>query len=425
MKILFEASNQNQFALTFVFQTDFAVFSKVEIQTRTYDYRIVKLVGYSVTSQLIDIDTCNKDDCECEQWDKDSFDEAREYFDQLCVHLQHHRGYYRVQIAFEDAEHLQNACDHPNTQLNERVMDFLKRTIDRYLPLGIPHDLEIEHATNKLSKLFRAICNGRPFEIVSHLSNMYYQIMAHASGGSRKQIDHRKNDNRKNCRPTLDTFDLLNGKVESVKRVSSLLDAIRRGIAENVNPLDYIYHNYLNINLQPILSGSMEYREFIWKFKLAPISNRIRSVFKVAKSKWTESFRRDIGNQRYLLHSTHFYNAMNILRDGLQIAPDHVFSYNRWAGKGIYFHDRIDATSAFAQRLNHDIILVCRVALGDIEIIEKCPFNKDPTYVYPLPSYKHSLRQLGTGCCSNFEQFDEFIVQNADQVKIEFIVELN
>lgn len=347
--------------------------------------------------------------------------DARNHFKQLCVHLQHYSGYYRVQIVFQNANHLQYARGQPKSQLSACVVEFVKRIIDRYVPLGIPKYRQIEEILTKLSEILRVLCESK-FEIIVYLSNTYYEMMAHPSGRGHKQTD--PNPNRKNCRPPLDNIGLLTGKIEHMDHHISLIEAVEQGIqAENLNPLDYIYHNYLNVNLWPINSGTWEYRQFISYFGLASISSRLKSVFKVKKREWTERFRCDIGNQCYLFHSTHSANAINILKNGLQIAPKHVFSYNRWAGKGIYFHDGIAATHSYAQRLNHHIILVCWVALGNMEIIEKCQFNKNPNYVHPLPCNKHSLIQLGSGQ-SYFEQYDEFIVQNVDQVKIEFILEL-
>lgn len=380
-------------------------------------------MGCSVTSYNVDIDAYTE--YPYEQREFQSFVESRNYFDQTCDSLQHSGG-YRVLIAWINAEHLQNAPNQPISELEEIVMDFLKCIIDRYMPLGIPQDQQIQMASNKLSDGFRTISGETNYDII-YLSNSYYQMIPHSSGRSRKQWGNpfQRCDNRKNCRPPLNTIDLLNGKFEYNRRLSWLVQAIQQGIqAENVNPLDYIYNNYLNINLRPIINGSNEYRQFIWQFGFAPISYSIKRVFEVEKTEWTENFRNDIGNHQYLFHSTHLANVVSILKDGLQIAPPHVFSYNRWAGKGIYFHGNVAATSTYAQRLNHDAILVCRVALGNVQNIGRCLFNKNPNFVYPLAWNMHSLIQLGTGR-SFYEQFDEFLVQNVHQVKIEFIVELN
>lgn len=420
------------FTLILVFQADFAVFSKVDIQTRAYDYQIVELMGRSVSTNSIDIDTYAK--YNYRQWKWTSFVDARNHFRQLCVHLQHYCGYYRMKIVFQNANHLQYIRAQPKSQLNESVSKFLERMIDRYLPLGVPKYRQINEALTKLSEILRVTSEEPKDEetlekrkdLIIYLSNTYYEMMAHPSGRGQKQTDPNPNQSRKiNCRPPVHNIHLLTGKIEHVNIQILFIEAVEQGIqTKNLNPLDYIYHKYLSVNLWPINSGTWEYCQFISYFRLISISNRLRSVFNVDKREWAERFRRDIGNQRYLFHSTHSANLVNILKNGLQIAPNHVFSYNRWAGKGIYFHDRVDAAHSYARRLNHHIILVCYVALGNMEIIENCQFNKNPNYTHPLPWNKQSLKQLGTGR-SSFEQYDEFIVQNEDQVKIEFILELS
>lgn len=406
-----------------------------------------------MTSTPINVDTFRE--CAGERREFQSFGDARQEFDQMCDFFQH-SGHYRMKIAWENAEQLQNACDQPNSQLNGTVLDFIKCMIDHYMPLGIPHEEQIQMASQKLIEIRRKIGYGsyNLFDIIQ-LSNAYYQMIPHSSGRNQHQqciqfiSPNYLYDNRKNCRPLLNTNELWMGKIAYIERLSSLEKAFRQGIkAENMNPLDYIYNNYLRINLMPIPNRSIEYRQFLSQFGLMRIASRIKRVFNVQKTEWMENFVWDIGNHHYLFHSTHLANVVNILKDGLQIAPAHVFSYNRWAGKGIYFHGSVDAANSYASRLNHNVILVCRVALGCVHTIHRCMFIEDPDYVFPLGPGEHSLRQLGRnwslfefnhaynawlpaatqmehwGPWSKWEQYDEFLVQSAYQVNIEFILEL-
>lgn len=224
-----------------------------------------------------------------------------------------------------------------------------------------------------------------------------------------------------------------------------MLSALHRGIQdENLNPLDYIYNSYFNINLKPIETNTDEYEQFRNNFGV----DGIRRLFKVEKPEWTNNFQDDIGNHHYLFHSTSLVNTVNILKDGLQIAPRHAFSYNRWLGRGIYFHGSVIATNSYKQKINNRIVLICRVALGNIKIAERCPFNQKPNYVFPLESGKHSIRQLGSeqsefefnnainaylptgtkrlnGQWGKWEPYDVFLVQNVNQVKIEYIIDLS
>lgn len=367
---------------------------------------------------------------------------ARNYFNEECDRYEN-MGWHKMKMKWENVDHfIQDSSihDQPNSHLNESVMGFLKCILDRYLLPGIPQRQQIDSASQVLSNISFAIRNGRfinMYDIIV-LSNKFYQMIPHAGR-------NHLNDIRRNCRPPLENSDLLYGKEVYILLISSFLYALQQGIqAANLNPLDYVYNQYFSVNLMPIATNTYEYCQFLKNFGV----DRIHRLFKVEKTEWTENFRNDIGNHHYLFHSTHLANAVGILKDGLQIAPIHVFSYNRWAGKGIYFYGSIAAINAYARKLNHKIVLVCRVALGNTQIIERCPFNTDPNFVYPLGTGLHSIKQLGTEeSCFHFSQansanlpiatrflygpwgkwecYDEFIVQNANQVKIEYIIELS
>lgn len=385
------APNRCTILLFLHFQANFAVFSRVNIEHGMFLHHKIQLANLTVTSFAVDIGTCSTS--AHEQWGFQSIEEALEQFDLLCYLLQQ-KGYYRMEIAWENAEQLQNVHYLLHSQLNGIVLHFLKCSIDQYMPLGVPHAQQIQWAEETLMEISRTLSNRliNPIRI-THLSNRHYEMIPHSSG--RNSNRHH----RKQWRPLLNSDRLLYGRNEYIKRLFSLVRAINGCVlAGDENPLDYIYHNYLRVNLMPVEYGSCSYRQFLADFGFVYIPWCIQQVFYVHKLEWANDFRNDIGNDHYLFHSTHLANSVNILRDGLQSAPAHVFSYNRWAGKGIYFHGSVDAAHAYASQFNHNVILVCRVALGCIKNIDRCMFIKDPDYEYPLQSNQDSLRQLGQGC---------------------------
>lgn len=343
--------------------------------------------------------------------------------------------------------------DEPPTNLHARTAEFIGRMIDAYMPLGILNSTGLRDARNVLNEIRQSLNQPYSTATVQFLmdkSNQFYQMIPH--------IEFNLVQPRK--LPQINTTDGCRNKTELIDHMEAVSTAIQTGRQmENRSVLEFIYHNFMNVELKPILSEDSDYGAFIRNFNIDLRFQPIKFLFSARKPYEPNAFPAEntIGNVHYLFHSTHLANLIDILREGLRVAPNHVFSYNRWYGLGIYFYGHFSAALDHADRLKHKIILVCRVALGNIEIFETSHnIFGNPNMFYPLQSNKKSLKVLGLihrstfafneaydaylplqtnlavpfadiwKVCSNtsYRYNDEFLVQHKSQVKIEYIIEL-
>lgn len=380
-----------------------------------------------------------------------SEEEAAQAFTSYCERLR--ETHHELNIDFENSANL--SFIQPNSQLDASVAVFLNRILDNYMILGIPNVQELNGAREVLRQIGESI-NSRPMrersdiidenhhlhEFIFNQSNEFYQMIPHVGPGYFSDI-------RRGFRPPIETEHIWRAKTEVLQRLETVLNIIESGIqAEGVHPLDYLCDNLLQTRITPIPTN--EYGSFIKDFDISSKDSAlIKGVFKVHKDTWDANFRNDIKKHHYLFHTAHMSKMMDILRDGLKVAPSHVVSLNRWLGKGIYFFGNSKAIFSYAGKLKCDVVLVCRVAMGETEIMKRNYDYRPPNYMHELDDGKHSIRSLGRGYESTFDwndeknaylptgvdstgekgshydEHDEFLVQNEDQVKIEYIIELN
>lgn len=327
--------------------------------------------------------------------------------------------YYVVGINYENVKHM--VLDQPVSQSDGAIVKFIEYILDTYMPIGIYNLNQINDARSILNK---------PSVGTTQNSNSFYQMIHHAGWS----------DFEKGNRPPITKL-----KMEMLDILESVIKALEEGVkSSGINVLDHFCNEYLQIELKPIsdsteftLCSALEGYGFV-------------NLFKIEKNAWNLQFESAIGKDHFLFHATRAGNMIGILKDGLLPAPTYVNSINRWLGKGIYFFGSYEAAHKYAERNFCDIILVCRVALGNSVIISECRYNEDPNFKYPLPTNKHSITQLGKkyrtvfklnndlqaniaiaqtfiqcDSHSNYVDFDEFVVQNKNQVKIEYLVWVN
>lgn len=384
----------------------------------------------------------------------DSAEAAKMAFDKHCNSLRD--THYQLQIDYENVEAL--SFNQPNTQLNESVATFLQRILNSSLILGILNVQEISNARRILNELEKMLKRRPKREqndliddtdqlqpIVIDKSNKFYQIIPHVGPAY-------DDDVRKGSRPPIETIKLCRAKNEVVNRLEIVLNHLNKGIqTEDVNPLDYFYDNLLKTELTRILP-SIEYESFISNFNIhSDDVSQLRNVFRVRNHRCNQRFSNDIGNHHYLFHTARMDHLIDILKDGLQVSPEHVVSYNRWLGKGIYFFGNLKAILSYSSRVKRKIVLVCRVALGEIQESKEHFFHHLPDdYIHKLDNGKNSLRVRGQKFQSLFQRdssrnaylpsgvdechhknpsqhllHDEYLIQHGNQVQIEYIIELN
>lgn len=373
---------------------------------------------------------------------------ATKQFRQLCVEI--NKTHRVMKLVHESSESLK--INQPKSYLHESVTEFLERILDTYMPLGIPSIQELISARSILKQIKykmknspNRITDDSTNKFITKKSNEFYQMIPRIG--------------RNLHRPRIDTIDQCNIKREIIKRLELILKTIETGVQrKKINPLDFLCNSFLDVELTPIPKDHSKYSTFISDFHILDgFQNKIKHLFSVKKKEWCNTVKSDTGNPHYLFHSTQLINMIDILREGLRIAPAHVHSFNNWFGRGIYFYGDAEAVFNYAQRLEHKIILVCRVALGKPQIHDNYNmFNTNRDLVYPLQRNKQSLKvngklmrsafqwnetykaylPLGAKCItsaidmlnivakSSYGHDDEFLVQHENQVIIKHIIEM-
>lgn len=361
--------------------------------------------------------------------EKTAFDD----YSELTVALQCVYKYHWVKIDYENIDDM--ISTQPNSTLDEKVQIFLKDISNKYLSLGVPNETVFANARAILEDVRRQIRTAQnegrePSEFIEE-SNEFYQLIPCSGNGYFSNY-------RKGARPPIDSFQRCNEKSLLIDQMESIIATLPTG-----NSLDNFY-NYLNIKLQPV----NDRREFLslsnWKYE-----RRIKQLFKIEKNAWNDNFNLNIGNHYYLFHATHFTHLIGIFKDGLLATPPNVVTVNCYQGKGIYFSGGHTGVLKYADNRRRKIILVCRVAMGKIKELKKYENNFDLEYVHPLTN-ENSLMARGVKYRSHFRRnevlnastplkeeeidsdieyertdtHDEFLVQNANQIKIEYIVQL-
>lgn len=432
---------------------DFAVFTRVQIdlsQGFCNRYKCVKIINNDV---FISGETNIGEKLQyqpIEYQDQNRNKSVEQRFLEVCHELEQSH-LHRLKLCFENAAALM--IDEPSIELHGSIAGFIERMINACLPLGIPNSTGLNDARNILNEIRQSLLSNQPNgasndRFLIEKSNKFYQMIPH--------IEFNFAQPKK--LPKLNTEQLCNDKNTMIDHLEAVTGTIHTGRqTENINPLEFVYNSYMNVELVPILREHSEYGAFITDFSIEN-SQHIKWLFSKRNHSTTSTDGNMSENFHYLFHSTHLGNMIDILKGGLRVAPDHVFSYNRWYGRGIYFYGDFGAAYHHANRVKQKIILVCRVAMGNIEILEN---NVDKytssNSVYPLGADNNSLQVYGSLsrssfefdqnygaflprkpeitveplemlkilCRSSYSHSDEFVVQQENRVKIEYIIELN
>lgn len=350
-------------------------------------------------------------------------------------------GHTRLNLMFVNARHLEYRKPDSD-QVPNAVRKLLIHLIDQWFPVGIPHDIHLNRAINLLEILQRKIeCGKMPR--LKH-SNKFYELIPHQGESAR--------------RPRFKTVDLCANKIEYVKRMKSAIDCLEKFQRPgNDNPWECFLVNWLQIDLR-VVEPSEQAHEILSSVianTQHPNASRqfdVANIFQVENlpHKRTNEFETNITeNHRYLFHFTFASNLLCILREGLLVAPQHIHSVNRFLGDGIYFWDAVANAGLNYKSLNIVYVLVCRVALGKQQEVqqqylqhgEQLQWDADSDSIFCLgKQYKSSrdadcdlngakifagqLEEKANFTVDQYSLYNEYVVRNENQVKIEYIVKL-
>lgn len=353
-----------------------------------------------------------------------------EEFD-LLIERDKEQNFQPLEVDFIDSNHL--SSKQPRSKLPFAVVEFLKHIMDKYMPLGIMRESQIEFAQDILHKIDENLKIENQDEIKC-LSEQFYRIIPHMGKSDR--------------RPIIDSLITLKAKMNMLHRFEVVLRTIHRAVRYNTNPFDYICEKYLETSIQLVDRSSHSFgllSECIAKTQQID-SFEIANIFRVECESYA-SFTTRVQNHCYLYHSTFANNILGILKEGLLVAPSHVHSCHRFFGKGIYFWDSAAAALDLFRTNNFDtgIVLVCRAALGKQQ---PSVYWKTQDDEYPWESDSDSLFAEGekySNVTDNHETLDgakiycgaiqkteireklyfynRYVIRKTDQVRIDYIVE--
>lgn len=378
------------------------------------------------------------------------------FFDNL-VQSDVNCGFYKMSIAYLNARHYM--FDQTDSELQPDVKNFLLYLIDEYMPLGILDMKEIANAEQLLTEIYEMIKMMEFHELQSEfhkphllndvcsyrsLSDQFYRMIPHAGGDQR--------------RPLINNYKIWNAKYELLIQMKSALNVLHEAHGNTFNPLDYFCERWLKSTFKVCKRNSKNFQTIANCIKRTQhlrdaVLFNIENIF-VVNSRAHANFNDEIPNHRYLFHSTYANNILGILRKGLLVAPNYVHSVNRFFGNGIYFWDSAAAALNIfrSNSFSEGIILVCRVALGKIQRVSDMPYLKHgqkypwedgydslffrskiypesrnakqyingvPIYCGQMPTY--SIEDYDF---HRYERYNEYIVKNANQIKIDYIIQL-
>lgn len=264
-------------------------------------------------------------------------------------------------------------------------------------------------------------------------SSQFYSIIPYASGLS--------------APPSIESSATLSDKLDLLKTLEQIL-VVADKIANPAVTNHYNTYLKLNVGLETVtdpaiidrinkyaLNTSAQQHKFKFNIKTILKVNRPDEQSNIDKFK-------GIGNRQLLWHGSRVANIMGILSTGLKINPMNVIRTGSMFGNGLYFSNTASKSAQYIHAKQNGIILLCEVALGT------CYELGQSQYITTLPTGYHSTHGLGRNIPDKSQYyvdkddddliypmgslkpvqiqsslfFDEFIVYDARQIKIKYVL---
>lgn len=333
--------------------------------------------------------------------------------------------------------------ERTESRLSEPVREFLAFVINELFLLGIPTSQSLTKAAALITQSLAYINNiDTDVDLIKRTSEEFYEIVPFQGSIFR--------------RPQLSDETICNSKMMYVGRLMLHVDAlVQAHQLNNVNPLDNFVSDWLKLNITTLDRHTEDFNifeEVVTKTQHPNVNRnfRIAEIFKVESTVKKPFTKKITDNHRYLLHYSHACNLLGILQEGLLVAPEHIQSVNRLLGKGIYFWNAIANSGLQYDSLNVVHVVVCRVALGRTKEFSCAYSQTERDEIVQLdrnnsgfqPGYKYmgvrSEEKILNGAkiyCGQIDEhdltperdwaaYDKYIVPNANQAKIEYILKL-
>lgn len=290
----------------------------------------------------------------------------------------------RLPKSVENLMHLMFDANFTKKTIEELNVDTTKICLER---LSL---LQIIDAMMVIEEIWHRINRGEEQERFIELSSSYYTLIPY-----------------KQQAPIICTYDQVTAEVRNLKGLFAIVQSynlIHKEISNKMSIIDRYYR--LNTEIIPLPRTTFEFKlleEYAKVSHYQPIDEyelEIDEIFKISRKGEVERFEPfEHFRNRYLLwHGSFLSNFVSILRHGLRIAPNEVPRLGKKFGKGVYFADMISKSTKFCvtgKENRAGLILLCDVALGDVDECIETIHNSKANCLYELPNNKHSVKRIG------------------------------
>lgn len=273
-------------------------------------------------------------------------------------------------------------------------VDFTKKTIEE---LNVDTDKicleqfslkQIIDAMMVIEAIWHQINRGEAQDQFIDLSSNYYTLIPY-----------------KQKVPIICTYEQVTAEVRNLKGLFAIVQSynlIREEISKKISIIDR-YHR-LNTEIIPIHRSDYEFKLLEEYAKVTNYQTNdeleIEEIFKLSRKGEEERFEpfQHFSNRYLLWHGTFLTNYVSIFGHGLKIAPNEIPRLGKKFGKGVYFADMISKSTKFCVTGTENragLMLLCEVAMGDIDECTETIFNGNANSLYELPKNKHSVKRIG------------------------------
>ncbi|RID70829.1 hypothetical protein BRARA_C02811 [Brassica rapa] len=323
------------------------------------------------------------------------------------------------------------------------------------------HMMEIGYNANKLplGKLSKSTIT-KGYEVLKRISEVMGRFdrarLEELSGEFYTVIPHDFGF-KKMSQFVIDTPQKLKQKIEMVEALGEIelatkLLSIDPGLMDD--PL-YYHYQQLNCGLTPVGADSEEfsmvanYMENTHAKTHSGYTVEIAQLFRASRAGEVDRFQQfsSSKNRMLLWHGSRLTNWAGILSQGLRIAPPEAPVTGYMFGKGVYFADMFSKSANYCYAnsgANDGVLLLCEVALGDMNELLNSDYNADK-----LPPGKLSTKGVGRTAPNPSEAktledgvvvplgkpvdhssskgallYNEYIVYNTEQIKMRYVIQV-
>lgn len=373
--------------------------------------------------------------------------------------------YDEISVVFTDeltaeAQDVQMEASLKTTKISPEVADLIKGLFSlkmfnqqikeigydiKQLPLGKLSQNNIKIGFDTLRRISKEIegkaTNKNWKKTVEELSSTFFTNIPTDAG--HKHMYSLLLDTREKVDEKLEFLDV----ISKIKIAKSMIDDQSSSIA---NVIDRHYANlHTDIQFIPPKSERFELLQRFFTSTHAASHQGFKMVileaFSIDKAEEANRFNKNLGNNLLLWHGSRMTNFAGIISQGLNVPPPEAPSLGFMFGKGIYFTDMSSKAGQLCYSHLSDglgFILLCEVALGTPHKLNHADFNASN-----LPPGSHSTMGCGgygpdprkaeqstdgytipMGPCMKTEvkgsslQFNEYIVYNANQVRMRYLL---